>query len=137
MVQDPITAIAGDVRELKERTGRIETDVRELTERTGHIETNLREVTDRLGRVELNSVKAQADIAQIKQTLIRHDQRFDALELKVDQGFLGLQNEIGKLSALTTGLAGAVTSMLGQISITRAIEERLDKIENAVFGAKS
>ena len=65
---DAFQEVAADVRETKDRVGRLE-------QRFDGLEGRFDGLDDRVGRLEVHAVRTQADIAQIQQTLLRHDAR--------------------------------------------------------------
>lgn len=129
MAQGPFQEIAADVHETKERLGRVEVDVRETKEHVGRLE-------DRVGRLELHAPRAEADVAQVPQTLIRHDSRFDSMDLRFDSIDLRFDSMEAALQKMNATILGAVNLVLERL-IRGAHEERIGSLERAVFGAKT
>jgi chromosome segregation ATPase len=161
MAQDPFQEVAADVRETKERVGRVEEQVGRLDERVGRIEQQVGRLDERVGRIEqqvgrldervgrieqqigrldervgrleVHAQKAEADMAQVQQTLLRHDARFDAMDRRFDSLEASFTATLQKMNA----------SLLGDINLaletfTRAGHEaRIVNLERAVFGTKT
>ena len=144
--------------------------------------TDVRQTKDGLARLELrferNAQKTAADIGQVQQTLLQHEERFDEIDRrfdavdkrfeqidkrfeaidrrfeaidkrfdqidarfeKVDQRFDKLEEQFGEFA---TELRGMNATLISAVNLafekfrSTAVDERLVRLEHAVFGPKT
>jgi hypothetical protein len=94
------------------------------------------DVADRIERLEVLIKKLAGDVGELRNEMRTEFRTTNKRVEAVEDGQDGIGKDIQELRRIMAASVDAMTSVIRQVTVDKAVETRLRRLESAVFGAK-